>query len=167
MQSPLPTWDDVQWPREQWDGPFMVKGITRVDDARRAADIGATAVSVSHHGGSNLDSTPATIRVLPAIAEAVGDQVEVVLDGGARREGDVVKAIALGARAVTIGRAYLRGLAAGGQAGVENVPGVVRGGADAAVLGLGHGSVHELTRDDGVVTPGFEPPPWRSAGDGT
>jgi isopentenyl diphosphate isomerase/L-lactate dehydrogenase-like FMN-dependent dehydrogenase len=94
----------VQWPREQWDGPFMVMGITRVDDARRAADIGATAVSVSHHGGSNLDSTPATIRVLPAIAEAVGDQVEVVVDGGARREGDVVKAIALGARAVTIGR---------------------------------------------------------------
>jgi isopentenyl diphosphate isomerase/L-lactate dehydrogenase-like FMN-dependent dehydrogenase len=94
--------------------------------------------------------------VLPAIAAAVGDQLEVVLDGGVRRGGDVVKALALGARAVMIGRAYLWGLAANGQAGVENVLDILRGGVDATVLGLGHRSVHDLTRDDVIVPPGFE-----------
>ena len=93
----------------------------RVDDAKRAVDAGVTAISVSNHGGNNLDGTPAAIRALPPIADAVGDQVEVVLDGGIRRGSDVVKAVALGARAVMIGRAYLWGLAANGQAGVENV----------------------------------------------
>ena len=92
---------------------------------------------MSNHGGNNLDGTPATIRALPAIAEAVGDQVEVLLDGGVRRGGDVVKALALGARAVMIGRAYLWGLAANGQAGVENVLDILRGGIDSALLGLG------------------------------
>jgi L-lactate dehydrogenase (cytochrome)/glycolate oxidase len=153
--SPLPTWDDVRWLRDQWNGPFMVKGITRIDDARRAADTGATAISVSNHGGNDLDGTPATIRVLPAIAAAVGDRVEILLDGGIRRGGDVVKALALGARAVMIGRAYLWGLAANGQAGVENVLDILRGGIDSAVLGLGHSSIHELTPDDVVVPPGF------------
>ena len=79
--------DDVRWLREQWDGPFMVKGITRVDDGRRVADTGATAISLSSHGGNDLDGTPATMRVLPAIAEAVGDQVEILLGGGIRRGG--------------------------------------------------------------------------------
>ena len=153
--SPLPTWDDVRWLREQWGGPFMVKGITRVDDARRAADTGATAISVSNHGGNDLDGTPGTIRVLPGIAAAVGDRVEILLDGGIRRGGDVVKALALGARAVMIGRAYLWGLAANGQAGVENVLDILRGGIDSAVLGLGHSSIHELTPDDIVIPPGF------------
>jgi len=155
MQTPLPTWDDVAWLREQWGGPFMLKGVTRVDDARRAVEAGVTAISVSNHGGNNLDGTPATIRALPAIADAVGDQVEVLLDGGIRRGGDVVKALALGARAVMIGRAYLWGLAANGQAGVENVLDILRGGIDSALLGLGHSSVHELTRDDVIVPPGF------------
>ncbi len=132
MQSPLPTWDDVRWLREQWGGPFMLKGVIRVDDARRAVDAGVTAISVSNHGGNNLDGTPATIRALPAIAEAVGDRVEVLLDGGVRRGSDVVKALALGARAVMIGRAYLWGLAANGQAGVENVLDILRGGIDSA-----------------------------------
>ena len=95
----------------------MLKGVMRVDDARRAVDAGYSAISVSNHGGNNLDGTPASIRALPAIAEAVGDQIEVLLDGGIRRGGDVVKALALGARAVMIGRAYLWGLAAAGQAG--------------------------------------------------
>ena len=93
---------------------------------------------MSNHGGNNLDGTPATIRVLPAVAEAVGDQIEVLLDGGIRRGSDVVKALALGARAVMIGRAYLWGLAANGQAGVENVLDILRGGIDSAMLGLGH-----------------------------
>ena len=89
MQTAPPSWSDVAWLREQWDGPFMLKGVTRVDDALRAVDAGVTAISVSNHGGNNLDGTPATIRVLPSIAAAVGDQVEVLLDGGVRRGGDV------------------------------------------------------------------------------
>lgn len=155
MQTPPPTWEDVAWLRGTWDGPFLLKGICRVDDARRAVDAGVTAISVSNHGGNNLDGTPAPIRALPAIAAAVGDEVEVLLDGGVRRGGDVVKALALGARAVLIGRAYLWGLAAAGQAGVENVLDILSGGIDSALLGLGRGSVHELTPDDVVVPPGF------------
>ena len=162
MQSPLPGWDDIAWLREQWAGPFMLKGVTRIDDARRAVDAGVTAISVSNHGGNNLDGTPATIRVLPGIAEAVGGQVEVLLDGGIRRGGDVVKALALGARAVMIGRAYLWGLAAAGQAGVENVLDVLRGGIDSALLGLGCADLAELGTDHVVVPPGFA----RRLGDG-
>lgn len=156
MQTPPPSWDDVRWLREQWGGPFMLKGIVRVDDAKRAVDAGVTAISVSNHGGNNLDGTPATIRALPAVAEAVGGQVEVLLDGGVRRGSDVVKAVALGARAVMIGRAYLWGLAANGQAGVENVLDVLRNGIDSALLGLGKSSLSELGPSDVVVPPGFE-----------
>jgi len=160
MQTPLPTWEDLAWLREQWarisgGGPVMLKGVCRVDDAKRAVDAGMTAISVSNHGGNNLDTTPAPIRVLPSIADAVGDQVEVVLDGGIRRGSDVVKALALGARAVMIGRAYLWGLAANGQPGVENVLDLLRSGIDSALLGLGRSSVHELTPGDVVVPPGF------------
>jgi len=155
MQTPPPTWDDIKWLGEEWGGPLMLKGVTRVDDARRAVDAGVSAISVSNHGGNNLDTTPATIRVLPPIARAVGDQIEVLLDGGIRRGGDVAKALALGARAVLIGRAYLWGLAAAGQAGVENVLDIMRGGLDSAVLGLGHASVHELSPDDLAVPDGF------------
>ena len=155
MQTPPATWADVAWLRAQWDGPFLLKGISRVDDARLAVDAGVTAISVSNHGGNNLDGTPAPIRALPAIAEAVGDQVEILLDGGIRRGSDVVKALALGARAVLIGRAYLWGLAANGQAGVENVLDVLRGGIDSALLGLGRASVDELTPDDVIVPAGF------------
>jgi L-lactate dehydrogenase (cytochrome)/glycolate oxidase len=153
--SPLPAWEDVRWLAGQWGGPFMLKGVTRVDDAKRAVDAGATAISVSNHGGNDLDGTPAAIRVLPPIAAAVGDQVEVVLDGGIRRGGDVVKALALGARAVMIGRAYLWGLAANGQAGVENVLDILRGGIDSALLGLGHSTIHDLTPNDLAIPPGF------------
>ncbi len=156
MQTPLPTWDDVRWLRELWDGPFMLKGVCRVDDARRAVDAGVTAISVSNHGGNNLDGTPATIRILPAVAAAVGGQIEVLLDGGVRRGSDVVKALALGARAVLIGRAYLWGLAANGQAGVENVLDILRAGIDATLLGIGRSSVHELVPGDLIIPPGFE-----------
>jgi len=152
MQSVLPSWPDVAWLRAQWDGSFMVKGVSRIDDAKRVVDLGATTLSVSNHGGNNLDGTPAPIRSLPAIVDAVGDQIEVVLDGGVRRGSDVVKALALGARAVMIGRAYLWGLAANGQAGVENVLDVLRGGIDSTLLGLGKSSISELSRDD-VVAP--------------
>ena len=133
----------------------MLKGVSRVDDARRAVDAGVTAISVSNHGGNNLDGTPASIRALPAVREAVGDSIEIVLDGGIRRGSDVVKAVALGARAVMIGRAYLWGLAANGQAGVENVLDILRGGIDSVLLGLGHSSIHDLTPGDIVMPPGF------------
>jgi heme/flavin dehydrogenase (mycofactocin system) len=155
MQTPPPSWNDVAWLRQQWEGPFLVKGITRVDEARRAVDAGASAISVSNHGGNNLDTTPATIRLLPGIADAVGEQIEVLLDGGIRRGSDVIKALALGARAVLIGRAYLWGLAANGQAGVENVLDVLRSGIDSALLGLGRSSVHDLTPNDVIVPEGF------------
>ena len=152
MQSTLPSWSDVAWLREQWTGPFMVKGVSRVDDAKRVVDLGASALSVSNHGGNNLDSTPAPLRALPGVVDAVGDQIEVLLDGGVRRGSDVVKALALGANAVMIGRAYLWGLAAAGQGGVENVLDVLRGGIDSALLGLGKSDVKELDRTD-VVAP--------------
>lgn len=155
MGTPPPTWEDVTWLREQWGGPFLLKGMVRVDDAKRAVDAGASAITVSNHGGNNLDGTPAAIRCLPAIADAVGDQVEVLLDGGIRRGSDVVKAVALGARAVMIGRAYLWGLAANGQAGVENVLDILRGGIDSALTGLGKSSIHELTREDILIPDGF------------
>jgi heme/flavin dehydrogenase (mycofactocin system) len=155
MTTPLPTWEDVAWLREQWDGPFMVKGIMHPDDARRAVDAGATAISVSNHGGNNLDGTPASIRVLPGIADAVGDQIEVLLDGGIRRGSDVVKALALGAKAVMIGRAYLWGMAANGEAGVANVLEILKQGIDAGLLGLGKSSIHELTRDDLLIPENF------------
>jgi heme/flavin dehydrogenase (mycofactocin system) len=155
MQTPPPTWDDVAWLRAQWAAPFLLKGVSRVDDARRAVDAGVSAISVSNHGGNNVDGTPATIRALPAVAEAVGSQIEVLLDGGVRRGSDVVKALALGARAVMIGRAYLWGLAANGQAGVENVLDIFRNGVDSTLLGLGRSSVHDLTPDDVLIPPGF------------
>jgi len=152
MQTPPPSWADLAWLREQWDGPFMVKGVMRTDEARRCVDIGATAISVSNHGGNNLDGTPASIRALPAVADAVGAQLEVLLDGGVRRGSDVVKALALGARAVMIGRAYLWGLAANGSAGVKNVFDVLRGGIDSTLLALGRPSVHDLSPED-VIAP--------------
>ncbi|KQR96095.1 alpha-hydroxy-acid oxidizing enzyme [Williamsia sp. Leaf354] len=156
MATAPPSWEDLAWLREQWGGPFMVKGITRLDDAKRARDIGATALSVSNHGGNNLDGTPATIRMLGPIADAVGGDMQVLLDGGIRRGSDVVKALALGADAVMIGRAYLWGLAANGQTGVENVLDILRGGIDSALMGLGRKSIHELTRGDIIIPEGFE-----------
>ncbi len=157
MGTAPPTWADVAWLRSQWDGPFMVKGIHRADEARRAAQAGATAISVSNHGGNNIDGAIAPIRVLPEIVAAVGNDLEVVMDGGIRRGSDVVKAVALGARAVMIGRAYLFGLAANGQAGVENVIDVLRNGIDATLLGLGKASINDLVPEDVVVPDGFFP----------
>jgi L-lactate dehydrogenase (cytochrome)/glycolate oxidase len=155
MQSTLPSWEDVGWLRSQWDGPFMVKGVSRVDDAKRVVDLGASALAVSNQRGNNLDGTPAPLRALPAVVDAVGDQIEVLLDGGVRRGSDVVKALALGANAVMIGRAYLWGLAVAGQGGVENVLDIIRGGIDSALLGLGKSSIEELDRTDVIAPPDF------------
>jgi pre-mycofactocin synthase len=155
--TPLPSWEDIAWLREEWGGPLLIKGVAHPDDARRAVEIGATAISVSNHGGNNLDSTPAAIRLLPVVADAVGGKIEVLLDGGIRRGSDVVKALALGARAVMIGRAYLWGLAANGEAGVANVLEILRAGVDETLVGLGRSSIGELERADVIVPPGFSP----------
>jgi heme/flavin dehydrogenase (mycofactocin system) len=155
MFTPPPTWKDLAWLRELWGGPMMIKGVYHPDDARRAVDAGMTAISVSNHGGNNLDGTPASIRALPGIADAVGDQIEVLLDGGVRRGGDVVKALALGAKACMIGRAYLWGMAANGEAGVKNVLDILRSGIEETLLGLGKSSVHDLGPDDVIVPPDF------------
>ena len=135
------------------------------DDARHAVDIGADAISVSNHGGNDLDGAPATIRVLASIVDAVGDQVEVLLDGGVRRGTDVVKALALGARAVMIGRAYLWAVAANGEAGVTNALDILRRGIDSALLGIGRSSIHDLTPDDIVIPPHFNIGPRPDYGD--
>lgn len=153
--TPPPTWEDIAWIVDKFDGPVMLKGITRIDDAKRAVDAGVTAISVSNHGGNNLDGTPASIRCLAPIVDAVGGDVEVVLDGGIRRGGDVAKAVALGARAVMIGRAYLWGLGANGQTGVENVLDLMRMGLDSALIGTGKSSISELSRDDLIIPDDF------------
>lgn len=160
MTTPPPTWEDVAWMRETWaqisGTPFVLKGVCRVDDALRAVDSGVSGISVSNHGGNNLDGTPAAIRMVRPIAEAVGHDIDVVMDGGVRRGSDVVKALALGAKAVLIGRAYLWGLAANGQAGVENVLDVLSGGVDSALRGLALGSTSELRPEHLLVPDGFD-----------
>jgi heme/flavin dehydrogenase (mycofactocin system) len=154
-QTPLPTWSDVEWVRAQWGGPLLVKGVFHPDDARRAVDVGADAISVSNHGGNNIDGAPASLRTLPAVVDAVGDQIEVLFDGGVRRGSDVVKALALGARAVLVGRVWLWGFAAGGERGVRDLLEVLRSGIDQTLIGLGHGSVHDVTAADLVIPDGF------------
>jgi L-lactate dehydrogenase (cytochrome) len=117
--DPSLSWDDVSWVKERWGGKLIIKGILSAEDARRAADAGADALIVSNHGGRQLDGAPSTIRVLPEVVAAVGKDIEVHLDGGIRTGVDVVRARALGARGVYIGRPFLYGLGAGGQAGVK------------------------------------------------
>src|SRR5439155_11943327 len=148
MMTPQPSWNDLAWLREQWDGPLLIKGITHPDDARHAVDAGADAISVSNHGGNNLDGTPASIRALPPVAEAVDGRLEILLDGGIRRGSDVVKALALGARAVMIGRAALWGLAANGEAGVANVLEILRAGISETLNALGRDTIHDLEPTD-------------------
>lgn len=119
--DPALSWDDVGWLREQWDGPIVLKGIQSVGDAVIAVDHGVEAVAISNHGGRQLDSAPATLDLVPAISDEVGGKTEIICDGGARRGSDIVKAIALGADAVMIGRPYLYGLGAAGESGVDQV----------------------------------------------
>ncbi len=113
------TWDDAAWLIKEWGGPFAIKGLQSADDARRARDAGASAVMISNHGGRQLDGAPAPVHCIAAMREAVGDDLELILDGGIRRGTHVLKALALGANACSVGRGYLYGLAAGGQPGVE------------------------------------------------
>ena len=117
--DPTLTWDDMAWMIGEWGGPFAIKGILTVDDARRAVETGVSALILSNHGGRQLDHAPSPISVLPEVVDALGDKVEIILDGGVRRGTDVIKALCLGASAVMVGRAYLFGLGAGGEAGVD------------------------------------------------
>ncbi|MBV9182014.1 MAG: alpha-hydroxy-acid oxidizing protein [Acidobacteria bacterium] len=140
------TWADLEWIRQSWNGPIVIKGILIADDARRAADEGAAAVVVSNHGGRQLDCVSPTIRALPEIVAALDDRVEVLLDGGVRRGSDIVKAIALGARAVLIGRAYAYGLAAAGLAGVRTALEILRTDVERTLRLLGCQTIAELDR---------------------
>jgi L-lactate dehydrogenase (cytochrome) len=140
------TWEDFRWIRELWRGPIVVKGVLTAEDARRAVDEGAAAVVVSNHGGRQLDCSPASLRALPEIVEAVGSQVEVLMDGGIMRGSDVIKALCLGARAVLIGRAYAYGLAAAGTAGVARALEILRADMERTLRLLGCASVESLDR---------------------
>lgn len=141
------SWDDVAHLRQHWPGRLVVKGVLSGEDARRAVDSGADAVVVSNHGGRQLDGAPATLAVLPEVVAAVGDRTEVLIDGGIRRGGHVVLALALGARAVLVGRPYLYGLAAAGQPGVERVLDVLAAEMRRTLLLLGCPSVADLGPD--------------------
>lgn len=140
------TWDDFQWIRQVWHGPIIVKGVLTSDDARRAVDNGAVAVVVSNHGGRQLDGVAASLQALPEVVEAVGNQIEVFMDGGIRRGADVVKAICLGARAVLIGRAYAYGLSVAGTAGVARALEILRADLERTLRLLGCPSVAALDR---------------------
>lgn len=140
------TWADLRWIRELWRGPIVVKGVLSGDDARHAIDEGAVAVSVSNHGGRQLDCVPAALRALPEVAAAVNGQIEVWMDGGIRRGGDIVRAICLGARAVLCGRAYAYGLAAAGEAGVHRAIEILRADLERTLRLLGCPSVAVLDR---------------------
>jgi isopentenyl diphosphate isomerase/L-lactate dehydrogenase-like FMN-dependent dehydrogenase len=137
-------WADLEWIRERWTGPMVVKGVLGGDDARTATDLGADAVVISNHGGRQLDGAPATIAVLPEVVAAVPSGTEVYLDGGVRRGADVARAIALGARAVFVGRPYLFALACGGRAGVEQLLDVLRAELTNSMQLLGCRSITEL-----------------------
>ncbi len=141
------TWEDARWLREAWDGKLAIKGIATPEDAQRCVGIGADAVWVSNHGGRQLDTAPATIDTLPAIADAVGGQTEIILDGGVRRGSDVVKALALGANAIALGRAYLYGLAAGGELGVRRALEIMDSELRRTMALCGRARLSGLTRD--------------------
>ncbi len=140
------TWKDVEWLRKTWDGPLVIKGVQSVDDCRRAADAGATAVMLSNHGGRQLESAPAPIDCVAAVADALRDRLEIICDGGIRRGNHIVKALAAGANAVGIGRAYLWGLAAGGEAGVERALGILRDEFERTLALTGCSDVSSLVR---------------------
>jgi isopentenyl diphosphate isomerase/L-lactate dehydrogenase-like FMN-dependent dehydrogenase len=138
------TWKDIDWVRSVWDGPLALKGILHPDDAELAGAHGVNAVIVSNHGGRQLDSVPSAIAALPDIVDAVDGKCEVILDGGVRRGTDVLKALALGAKACMIGRPFLYGLAANGGAGVSRALEILRSEIDVSLALLGRAGVAEL-----------------------
>lgn len=142
--DPSVTWDDIAEIRTQWTGPLLIKGVLRPDDAVRAADVGVDGIVISNHGGRQLDRTPATVKVLPEIRDAVGDRLHLLLDGGVRRGSDIAVAVALGADACLIGRPYLYGLAAAGEAGVLHITAILAQQFRRSLQLLGMTSVKDL-----------------------
>ena len=145
--DPSLSWRDLDWIRGVWDGPIVIKGIQTVADARIAADAGIEAIALSNHGGRQLDSSPAIIDLVEPVADAVGDRLEIICDGGIRRGGDIVKAIARGARACMAGRVHLYGLAAGGERGVEHALTIIDRDVRRTMALVGARSVADITRD--------------------
>jgi isopentenyl diphosphate isomerase/L-lactate dehydrogenase-like FMN-dependent dehydrogenase len=159
--DPSRTWSELEWLRDVWGGPVYVKGILRDDDARTAVELGAAGVIVSNHGGRQLDTAPSSISVLPEIVQAVGAEAEVILDGGVRRGTDVVKALALGARACMVGRPLVYGLAAGGEAGAARALAILADELRLAMALAGCASIEAI--DESVVGPTIADEAGRSA----
>jgi L-lactate dehydrogenase (cytochrome) len=155
LESAAVCWSDLEWIRQVWKGPIAIKGIQMADDARRAVDEGASAVVVSNHGGRQLDGVPGSLRVLPSVVEAVGSGCEVLFDSGIRRGSDIVKAMALGAKAVLIGRGYAYGMAAAGDAGVDRAITILRNDLIRTLKLLGCTSIRELDGSYLTLRPGF------------
>lgn len=145
--DPTVTWQDLEWIRQHWPGPLIIKGILATEDAREAAERGADAIVVSNHGGRQLDSAPSTISMLPRIVEAVAGRVEVLLDGGIRSGQDVLKAMALGAHACLIGRAWVYGMAARGEPGIDDILRIIRRELDIAMALTGTTSLAQINRE--------------------
>ncbi|MEY2453440.1 MAG: hypothetical protein QOD92_3014 [Acidimicrobiaceae bacterium] len=141
------SWADVEWMRSVWNGPIVIKGIQTVDDARLAADAGVEAIALSNHGGRQLDSAPAILDLVAPVADAVGDRVEIICDGGVRRGSDIVKAVCLGARACMAGRAYLYGLGAAGERGVDHVLALLDDDMRRVMALLGATQIADLDRE--------------------
>jgi L-lactate dehydrogenase (cytochrome) len=156
--DPSVTWDEIAWVREHWPGRLVVKGVLDPEDARRAVNAGVDGIVVSNHGGRQLDSVPSTVRALPAVVDAVGDEVEVLADGGVRTGLDVVKMVAMGARAVLVGRAWAWAVAARGEAGVRHVLDVMKADIDTALALTGQTSLAAVDRsalyEAGAPVPG-------------
>jgi L-lactate dehydrogenase (cytochrome) len=155
LEQSAVSWADLRWIREAWQGPIVIKGVHTADDARRAVDTGAEAIVVSNHGGRQLDGVAATLQVLPEVIAAADGRTEVLLDGGIRRGGDIVKAICLGARAVLVGRAYAFGLGAAGGPGVACAIDILRADVVRTLKLLGCASIAAL--DGSYVA---APPEW-------
>jgi L-lactate dehydrogenase (cytochrome) len=144
--DPSVTWDDIAWVRENWTGRLLVKGVLDPEDARRAVEVGVDGVVVSNHGGRQLDSVPSSVRALADVVEAIGGQVEVLVDGGVRTGLDVVKMVALGAKAVLVGRAWAWSVAAAGEGGVRHVLAILKADIDVALGLIGRNSIADVDR---------------------
>ncbi|HVW75657.1 MAG TPA: alpha-hydroxy acid oxidase [Rhizomicrobium sp.] len=155
LESAQVSWTDLKWIRELWDGPIVMKGVMTADDARRSVDHGAQGIVVSTHAGRQLDSVAGSLRVLPGILEAVGSQIDVIFDGGIRRGADAVKAIAMGAKAVLLGRGYAYGMAAAGDAGIERALEIFEADIVRTLKLLGCASIAQVDQSYISLRPGF------------
>jgi len=155
LESAQVSWTDLKWIRELWNGPIVMKGVMTIDDAKRSVDAGAQGIVVSTHAGRQLDGCAGSLRVLPGIVEAVGDKTEILFDGGIRRGSDVVRAIAMGAKAVLLGRGYAYGMAAAGDAGVQRAIEIFRADIIRTLKLLGCPSISELDSSYIATRQGF------------